>query len=71
MKSIVADFGKLDIMLNNTALGMAGQVLNDPTIDNAALNRMWAVNVIGVVAIHDAHQRHLEASLTWMSVLLD
>jgi NAD(P)-dependent dehydrogenase (short-subunit alcohol dehydrogenase family) len=47
---IVKDFGKLDILVNNAALGVAGKLLDDPTIDTAALDRMWAVNVTGTIA---------------------
>jgi NAD(P)-dependent dehydrogenase (short-subunit alcohol dehydrogenase family) len=50
MEAIVKHFGKLDILVNNAALGVAGKLINDPTIDNAALDRMWAANVTGVVA---------------------
>jgi NAD(P)-dependent dehydrogenase (short-subunit alcohol dehydrogenase family) len=50
MDAIVSHFGKLDILVNNAALGMAGKLLSDPEIDNAALDRMWAVNVTGVVS---------------------
>jgi NAD(P)-dependent dehydrogenase (short-subunit alcohol dehydrogenase family) len=50
MDAIVKHFGKLDILVNNAALGVAGKLINDPSIDNDALDRMWAVNVTGVVA---------------------
>jgi NAD(P)-dependent dehydrogenase (short-subunit alcohol dehydrogenase family) len=50
MEAVVEHFEKLDILVNNAAIGVQGKLIDDPTIDNGALDRMWAVNVAGVVA---------------------
>ncbi|HEY0207530.1 SDR family NAD(P)-dependent oxidoreductase [Acerihabitans sp.] len=47
---VVARFGRLDIVVNNAALAIQGKRIDDPEIDNAALDRQWQVNVLGVVA---------------------
>jgi NAD(P)-dependent dehydrogenase (short-subunit alcohol dehydrogenase family) len=47
---VVAHFGRLDILVNNAALAIQGKLIDDPEIDNAALDRQWQVNVMGVVA---------------------
>jgi NAD(P)-dependent dehydrogenase (short-subunit alcohol dehydrogenase family) len=47
---IVTHFGRLDILVNNAALAIQGKRIDDPQIDNAALDRQWRVNVMGVVA---------------------
>jgi NAD(P)-dependent dehydrogenase (short-subunit alcohol dehydrogenase family) len=43
-------FGHLDILVNNAAIAIQGKTIDDPTIDNSALDRQWAINVGGVVA---------------------
>ncbi|WP_374411672.1 SDR family NAD(P)-dependent oxidoreductase [Novosphingobium colocasiae] len=59
MDAVVAHFGKLDVLVNNAALGVAGKTLDDPEIDNAAVDRMWAVNVTGTVSNIRAAAKHL------------
>lgn len=49
IKSVVDHFGALDILVNNAALAVNGRV-DDPATDFDALDRMWAVNLTGVVA---------------------
>lgn len=46
--AVVAKFGKLDILVANAGL-LAGGKADDTSVDVAALDRMWAVNVQGVV----------------------
>ncbi len=46
----MSHFGRLDILVNNAALAIQGKRIDDPQIDNAALDRQWRVNVMGVVA---------------------
>lgn len=46
--AVVAKFGKLDILVANAGL-LAGGKVDDTGADIAALDRMWAVNVQGVI----------------------
>lgn len=48
--SVLARFGRLDILVNNAALAVHGQRIDDPALDTAALDRLWQVNVLGAVA---------------------
>jgi NAD(P)-dependent dehydrogenase (short-subunit alcohol dehydrogenase family) len=50
MKAVVAHFGKLDILVNNAAVSWIGKRLDDPDIDDDAMDRQWAINTAGVVA---------------------
>lgn len=47
---VVAAFGKLDILVNNAAIVVPGKPVDDPAHDPVALDRLWQVNVLGVVA---------------------
>ncbi|MBP2238832.1 NAD(P)-dependent dehydrogenase (short-subunit alcohol dehydrogenase family) [Sinorhizobium kostiense] len=47
---VVEHFGKLDILVNNAAVAWQGKTIDDPEIDNAAMDRQWMINVAGVVA---------------------
>ncbi|MBB5703010.1 NAD(P)-dependent dehydrogenase (short-subunit alcohol dehydrogenase family) [Ochrobactrum daejeonense] len=47
---VIADFGKLDILVNNAAIVAKGQNVDDPDLDTAALDRQWQINVMGTVA---------------------
>lgn len=48
--NVIAQFGKLDILVNNAAVVAKGQKVDDPNLDIAALDRQWQINVMGVVA---------------------
>ena len=49
---VVAAFGGLDILVNNAAIGVEqGRTVDDPDVDTAALDRMHAVNYLGVIAV--------------------
>jgi NAD(P)-dependent dehydrogenase (short-subunit alcohol dehydrogenase family) len=48
--TVVAHFGKLDILVNNAAIAVQGQPTDAPDLDTAALDRQWQVNVMGAVA---------------------
>jgi NAD(P)-dependent dehydrogenase (short-subunit alcohol dehydrogenase family) len=50
MAAVVAHFGKLDVLVNNAAVSYIGKSLDDPTIDDNAMDRMWTINTAGVVA---------------------
>lgn len=47
---VMAQFGKLDILVNNAAVVVTGQVVDDPALDAARLDRLWQINVMGAVA---------------------
>ncbi|MCR6632994.1 MAG: SDR family oxidoreductase [Magnetospirillum sp.] len=56
VKSVAARFGRLDILVNNAGIAVMGPV-DDPAADLAALDRLYAVNLHGVVtAIRTAAQ---------------
>jgi NAD(P)-dependent dehydrogenase (short-subunit alcohol dehydrogenase family) len=48
--AVITHFGRFDILVNNAALAIQGKRIDNPDIDNAALDRQWQVNVLGVVA---------------------
>ncbi|KJE34918.1 oxidoreductase [Thalassospira sp. HJ] len=47
---VVDNFGKLDILINNAAVAWQGKTIDDPEIDNAAMDRQWSINTLGVIA---------------------
>ena len=47
---VVEKFGKLDILVNNAAVAWQGRTIDDPEIDNAAMDRQWMINTMGVIA---------------------
>src|ERR1700736_2500678 len=50
IRSVIERFGHLDILVNNAAVAWQGKTIDSPDIDNSAMDRQWAINVIGVVA---------------------
>lgn len=48
--TVVAHFGKLDILVNNAAIAVQGRTVDDPELDTINLDRQWQVNVLGPVA---------------------
>jgi NAD(P)-dependent dehydrogenase (short-subunit alcohol dehydrogenase family) len=49
---VVARFGRLDVLVNNAAIGVeSGKTIDDSSVDTAALDRMHATNYAGVIAI--------------------
>ncbi|OSI67407.1 oxidoreductase [Bradyrhizobium canariense] len=50
IQKVVETFGKLDILVNNAAVAWQGHTIDDPGIDNAAMDRQWAINTMGVIA---------------------
>jgi 3-oxoacyl-[acyl-carrier protein] reductase len=50
IKSVIARFGHLDILVNNAAVSWQGKTIDSPEIDNAMMDRQWTINVTGVVA---------------------
>lgn len=56
VKDVAARFGRLDILVNNAGVAVGAKV-DDPAADVAALNRLYAVNLHGVVAAIRAASR--------------
>lgn len=56
---VVEHFGQLDILVNNAAVAWQGKKIDDPDIDNASMDRQWAINVAGPVATIRAASRVL------------
>jgi NAD(P)-dependent dehydrogenase (short-subunit alcohol dehydrogenase family) len=50
MQQVVETLGGLDILVNNAAVAWQGKTIDDPGIDNAAMDRQWSINTIGVIA---------------------
>lgn len=50
IRHVVKSLGRLDILVNNAAVAWQGKSIDDPEIDNAAMDRQWAVNTFGVIA---------------------
>lgn len=50
IREVVDTLGRLDILVNNAAVAWQGKTLDDPEIDNAAMDRQWAINAFGVIA---------------------
>ncbi len=50
IQKVVGTFGKLDILINNAAVAWQGKKIDDPEIDNAAMDQQWAINTMGVIA---------------------
>jgi NAD(P)-dependent dehydrogenase (short-subunit alcohol dehydrogenase family) len=48
--AVVSHFGKLDILVNNAAITVQGQRVDDPDLDAGALDHQWQTNVLGVLA---------------------
>ena len=48
--TVVSQFGKLDILVNNAAVAVQGKKVDDPELNADELDRMWHVNVLGTVA---------------------
>jgi NAD(P)-dependent dehydrogenase (short-subunit alcohol dehydrogenase family) len=47
---VVETFGKLDILVNNAAVAWQGKTIDDPEIDNDAMDWQWTINTMGVIA---------------------
>lgn len=50
VEQVLEHFGKLDILVNNAAIAVQGQLVDDPALDTVNLDRQWQVNVMGAVA---------------------
>jgi len=50
IRAVIEKLGRLDILVNNAAVAIQGKTIDSPDVDNVALDRMWSINVHGVVA---------------------
>jgi NAD(P)-dependent dehydrogenase (short-subunit alcohol dehydrogenase family) len=57
--AVIAEFGKLDILVNNAAIAVQGQTTDAADLDTAGLDRQWRINVLGAVATTRAASRKL------------
>ncbi|MFH0302880.1 SDR family oxidoreductase [Bradyrhizobium sp. 31Argb] len=48
--SVIAEFGKLNILVNNAGIAIQGQLVDDPGLEEERYNRQWQVNVMGSIA---------------------
>ena len=48
--AVMAQFGRLDILVNNAAIAVQGRTVDDPDLDTINLDRQWRINVMGAVA---------------------
>jgi NAD(P)-dependent dehydrogenase (short-subunit alcohol dehydrogenase family) len=64
IKSVIEHFGHLDILVNNAAVAWQGKTIDSPEIDNAMMDRQWAINVTGVVANIRAAVKVLRKAVT-------
>ncbi len=56
VEQVIGHFGRLDILVNNAGVAVYGGV-DDVATDLGALERQWAVNLVGVVALVRAAAR--------------
>lgn len=47
---VLAEFGTLDILINNAAIVVPGTPVDDPRHDPVKLDRLWQINVMGAIA---------------------
>lgn len=59
VREVVERLGQLDILVNNAAVAWQGKTIDAPDIDNAAMDRQWAINTMGVIATIRAAARVL------------
>ena len=50
IRKVVAEFGAIDILVNNAAIAIQGKTIDDPEIDNAQMDRQWMINTMGVIS---------------------
>lgn len=51
VNQVLYQFGRIDILVNNAAIAVQGQAVDDPDLNTAGLDRQWQVNVLGSVAV--------------------
>ncbi|MET0793313.1 MAG: SDR family oxidoreductase [Polyangiaceae bacterium] len=67
ISQVVERLGRLDILVNNAGVAVYGAV-DDPQADSAALERQWAVNLVGVAALVRAAARVMTEGARIISV---
>ena len=51
MDTVMAHFGRLDILIHNAAVAVQGARVDDPGVDAAGLDHLWRTNVHGPLAL--------------------
>jgi NAD(P)-dependent dehydrogenase (short-subunit alcohol dehydrogenase family) len=59
IETVVSHFGSIDILVNNAAVAWQGKTIDDPEIDDAAMDLQWTINLLGVVANIRAAAKYL------------
>ncbi|RFA26416.1 oxidoreductase [Alkalilimnicola ehrlichii] len=59
IESVMAEFGRLDILVNNAAIAVQGKLVDDYELNADELDHQWHVNVLGAVATTRAAARRL------------
>jgi NAD(P)-dependent dehydrogenase (short-subunit alcohol dehydrogenase family) len=68
IETVVSHFGSIDILVNNAAVAWQGKTIDDPEIDNAAMDLQWTINLLGVVANIRAAAKYLPEGGSIISV---
>jgi NAD(P)-dependent dehydrogenase (short-subunit alcohol dehydrogenase family) len=50
IREVVAQFGRLDILVINAGIAVQGKRIDESDVDSRALDRQWTINTLGVVA---------------------
>lgn len=50
IREVVAQLGRLNILVNNAGIAVRGKRIDEADVDNVALDRQWTINTLGVVA---------------------
>ncbi|HEV7184379.1 MAG TPA: SDR family oxidoreductase [Leifsonia sp.] len=59
IESVAAEFGRIDILINNAGIGATGTVADNP---DEEWHRVWDINVVGMVRVTRAALPHLRQS---------
>jgi NAD(P)-dependent dehydrogenase (short-subunit alcohol dehydrogenase family) len=51
VETVMAHFGRLDILINNAAIAVQGKTVDDSGLEAVKLDRQWQINVLGTVAV--------------------
>lgn len=51
VQQVIRELGGLDILVNNAAIAVQGQKVDDPELRTEALDKQWQINVMGTIAV--------------------